>query len=57
MIRTHKIVEKGFDVHVLFYVDGVQVAASVFPATEVHEWDEFVLASQLGEAWDSIHSK
>ena len=57
MTRTHKIVEKGFDVHVLFYVDGVQVAASVFPSTEQHDWDEFILAVQLGEAWDSIQSK
>ena len=57
MVRTHKVVEKGLDVHVLFYVDGVQVAASVFPSTEQHDWDEFILASQLGEAWDSIQSK
>ena len=31
MVRTHKIVEKNLDVHVLFYIDGVQVGASVFP--------------------------
>ena len=57
MVRTHKVVEKGFDVYVLFYVDGVQVAASVFPETDQHDWDEFFLACQLGEAWDSSRSK
>lgn len=57
MVRTHKVVENGLDVHVLFYVDGVQVAASVFPSTDQHDWDEFVLACQLGEAWDSFRSE
>lgn len=63
MVRTHKIVEKNLDVHVLFYIDGVQVGASVFPGgncdieTQEHDWDEFALACQLGEAWDSIRSK
>ena len=63
MVRTHKVVEKGLDVHVLFYVDGVQVGASVFlggnndPETQEHDWDEYILACQLGEAWNAIQSK
>jgi hypothetical protein len=60
MVRTHKVVEEGEAVHVLFYVDGVQVGASVFlgddhvQVTKRHDFDEYVLACQLGQAWDCI---
>lgn len=50
---SHRIVEEGEHVHVLLYVDGVQVGAAVFPSAD-HDYDEFILACQLGEKWDSI---
>ena len=60
MVRTHKIVEKS-RCPCPFYIDGVQVGASVFPGgncdieTQKHDWDEFALACQQGGVgFDSV---
>ena len=51
-VYTHKVVEKGLDVHVLFYVDGSQVGASV--VLDHDEYDNFFLALELGRCWDGL---
>ena len=51
-VYTHRVVEKGLDVHVLFYVDGSQVGASVFLDHE--EYDNYFLALELGRVWDGL---
>ena len=51
-VYTHKVVEKGLDVDVLFYVDGSQVGASVFLDHE--DYDNYFLALELGRVWDGL---
>ena len=51
-VYTHKVVDKGLDVHVLFYVDGSQVGASVFLDHE--DYDNYFLALELGRVWDGL---
>ena len=55
-MRSHRVVDKGSSVQVLLYIDGVQVGVAAFPefSDGRHDWDEYMLAANLGAAWDSM---
>ena len=52
-MRSHRIIETGPKVQVLLYIDGVQVGVAAFPDAD-HDWDEYMLAANLGAAWDAM---
>lgn len=51
-MRDYKVLDDGDEVQVQLMMDGRQLGCVLFP--EDDEYDEFVLALELGEAWKAL---